>query len=104
MLDFDGLCGGGYAGGHGAGRAVTNANKREYLDRVAAAKLLHGRRRQLEAIRAGFNILDFGTHMRRFNANDLQVRGPIKMPHAALQRQCEDQSGPGEARLRERLG
>lgn len=70
LLDFEGLCD---ENGARMARAVTNANKREYLDLLASDKILNGRRRQLEALRRGFDTLDFRSHMSRFNAVDLRV-------------------------------
>ena len=64
-LDFDGLCPGG------EGRAVANANKREYVALMAHRKLVGERAQQLDAIRRGFQVFDFLPHMTRFSPTDL---------------------------------
>ena len=66
-LDFDGLM------PNGETRIVTDANKMEYLNLRAQDILIGKRNRQLDAIRHGFNILDWDTSLDRFNETDFRT-------------------------------
>ena len=66
-LDFEDLM------AHGEQRIVTDANKMEYLNLKACYILVGQRKRQLNAIKRGFNLLPWKSSLRRFNDMDFRT-------------------------------
>ena len=73
FLDFDDLI------PNGENRIVTNTNKMEYLNLKSKHILISQRKRQLDAICSGFNLLKWNNSLCRFNEQDFKtlICGPL---------------------------